>query len=82
MVNEETYVQDGKILLQLTMKWSQEMGIMNDDTNRSGRWRCYMLAKTSSGFSYKIGDFLLQAPVQTLPTDPNTPQITIAYILN
>jgi len=82
MMNEETYVQDGKILLQLTMKWSQEMGIMNDDTNRSGRWRCYMLAKTSSGFSYKIGDFLLQAPVQTLPTDPNTPQITIAYILN
>jgi hypothetical protein len=82
ILNEETYKQDGKILLQLKMKWSQEMGIMNDETNRSGRWRCYMLAKTSSGFSYRIGEFLVQAPTQVLPTDTNTPQITIAYILN
>ena len=69
-LDDKGYPLDGKLKLLFKMRWTQDMGIMCDDTCPSGRWRCYMLAKTNSGFSYKLGEFILQAQPQTMPTTP------------
>jgi len=69
-LDEQGYPLDGKLKLLFKMRWPQDMGTMCDDSNPSGRWKCYMLARTSSGFSYKFGEFTLQAQPQSMPTTP------------
>ena len=69
-LDEHGYPLDGKLKLLFKMRWPQDMGTMCDDSNPSGRWKCYMLARTRSGFSYKFGEFTLQAQPQSMPTTP------------
>ena len=53
--------------LVFSMKCPQEMGILCDDNGNNRAWTCSMLAKTSSGFSYKLG-FKVNSGQQELPT--------------
>jgi hypothetical protein len=64
------------------MKWTQEMGTMYDEQQNVNRWGCYLLAKTSSGFSYKIGNFVISVSAQEMPTEVDTPIRTQAQIVN
>ena len=82
LLNEETFQTDGFMELLLKMKWTQEMGTMYDQDSGTSRWGCYMLAKTASSFSYKIGNFVLQAAPQEMPTEVGTPIRTQAQIVN
>ena len=82
LLNEETFQTDGFMELLLKMKWTQEMGTMYDQDSGTSRWGCYMLAKTASSFSYKIGDFTVQASSQEFPTEVGKPINTNARIVN
>jgi hypothetical protein len=75
--NEDTYETLGYMELLLKMKWTQEMGLLND-----GSWRCYMLAKTSSGFAYKVGEFGISVTSQTMPTTDGGRETTNGNITN
>ena len=61
--NEEAYETQGYMELLFKMKWTQEMGLLKD-----GSWKCYMIAKTSSGFTYKVGEFNISVRGQVMPT--------------
>ena len=76
------YECEGFMELLLKMKWPQEMGTMFDEEQGASRWGCYLLAKTSSGFSYKIGEFTVQASSQEFPTEVGNPINTNARIVN
>jgi hypothetical protein len=55
--------------LVFSMKCPQEMGTLCDDDGNSRKWICNMIAKTSSGFSYRI-DFKLDSGNQEFPETP------------
>ena len=82
LINDTSYETDGYMELLLKMKWTQEMGTMYDEQQNVNRWGCYLLAKTSSGFSYKIGNFVISVSAQEMPTEVDTPIRTQAQIVN
>lgn len=55
--------------LVFSMKCPQEMGTLCDDDGNSRQWICNMIAKTSSGFSYRV-DFRLSTDTQQMPETP------------
>jgi hypothetical protein len=61
---------DAFIVLLLKMKTPQEMGTLYDESKGIDSWSCYLLAKTNSEFSYKIGEFTLKVSQQTFPDTP------------
>jgi hypothetical protein len=65
--------------LVFSMKCPQEMGTLCDEDGNARAWTCNMIAKTSSGFSYRL-DFKLNVQTQSLPEDSETPSITFGSI--
>ena len=55
---------DNSMIVRISGKWTPEMGTLLDSGKQ---WRCYLMAKTSSGFSYKIGPFMLSGNSKELP---------------
>jgi hypothetical protein len=62
----EESTQVDHLELSFKVKWSQEMGYLGQ--NRDS-WVVYMIAKTYSGFSYKIPFKIVISGNQSLPTD-------------
>jgi hypothetical protein len=63
------------VMLLFSMKLPQEMGLLYDDTRGINKWDCALLAKTSSGFSYKV-DFKVSVSSQKLPQDQGARELT------
>ena len=62
-------VQVSSIELFFKIKWTKEMGILGENSKeKHNRWRVYLIAKSSSGFSYKIPFGITHNGKQTLPT--------------
>ena len=73
--NESSYTTDGYINLLYSMKLPQEMGLLFDDSKGINKWDCALLAKTSSGFSYKV-EFKISISGQKLPQQQGTRELT------
>jgi hypothetical protein len=55
------------IELFFKIKWTQEMGILGaTGSSRRNKWVISLMAKTSSGFSYRV-PFIITSGKQTLP---------------
>ena len=67
------YVCDGFMQILISGKWTPEMGILLGDEKQ---WRCYLMAKTSSGFSYKIGPFGFTRNGQDMPSNVGDKKVT------
>lgn len=62
-------VQVSSIELFFKIKWTKEMGILGENSKeKHNRWMVYLIAKSSSGFSYKIPFGITHNGKQTLPT--------------
>jgi hypothetical protein len=59
--------------VRISGKWTPEMGVLLGDEKQ---WRCYLMAKTSSGFSYKIGPFGFTSGSQVMPENVGDKKVT------
>jgi hypothetical protein len=56
--------------LVFSMKCPQEMGTLCDDEGNPRTWTCNMIAKTASGFSYRVDFKVILTNSQELPETP------------
>jgi hypothetical protein len=62
-------VDISSVELFFKIKWTQEMGVLGaTGSTRRNKWNISLVAKTSSGFSYRVPFGLTTGQKQTLPT--------------